>query len=237
MSSKQSQQLSTPMAIVVGSIIIAIGLVIAFGGNDRASTAPAAGLVQNDGRLTITDAAKKVGVRAKELETCLASDEQLAKVQADTADAQNSGGRGTPYSVLVGPNGETVAVSGAQPIDAWNNAIDAMLAGEITTPEGDPTANVTPVNETDRIRGNVDAPITIIEFSDIDCPFCQRVHPTLEQLIESRPDDVRWVYRHWPIPQLHPNAPEKAEAVECIGAITGDDQTYWEYLDLLVVGE
>lgn len=237
MSTKQ-QPLTVPVAIIIAAVIIGIALVLAFGGGEgsggsnQAGTAPAT----TDGRISIEDAAKKVGIKERDLTECVENQDTLDNVNAEIADARDSGARGTPYSVLIGPNGQTLAVSGAQQRAAWDAAIDQLLSGTYTTPDGDVTANVQPVGANDLVRGNPDAPVTIVEFSDIDCPFCQRVHPTLEQLLADRPDDVNWVYRHFPIPQLHPNATAKAIAAECVYEITNDADKYWEYLDLLVAG-
>lgn len=234
--SHESKSMSIPSAIVLGAVVIAIAIIIAFGGGKKNNVTAPVGSAVEDASIGIFEAAKKVGVKEKALEECLASDIHVPAIQGEMMDAQKTGGRGTPHSVIVGPNGETLTIGGAQPYEVWVQAIDGLLAGTITTPEGDLSKNVVPVNETDRIRGNVNAPITIIEYSDIDCPFCKRVHPVVEQIIAERPEQVRWVYRHWPIAQLHPNAPEKAEAVECVGSITENNEKYWEYLDLLILG-
>ncbi|MFB5648394.1 MAG: DsbA family protein, partial [Candidatus Nitrosomaritimum aestuariumsis] len=84
----------------------------------------------------------------------------------------------------------------------------------------------------DPIRGDPDAPITIIEFSDFQCPFCARFHEqTLPSLLEEYIDEgkVNFVYRDFPIQSIHPNALPAAVAAEC-----ADDQgKYWEYHDIL----
>ncbi|WP_371816010.1 DsbA family protein [Nitrosopumilus sp. K4] len=84
----------------------------------------------------------------------------------------------------------------------------------------------------DPVRGNPDAPITIIEFSDFQCPFCARFHvQTLPLLLENYIDSgkVKLVYRDFPIQSIHPNAMPAAVAAEC-----ADDQgKYWQYHDRL----
>lgn len=225
--------LSVPAAILVAAIIIAVAIVIAFGGKSNNNTA----IPNESGRLTIAEAAKKVRVNVKDVEACVESKETSAIVDAHLADGKNSGAQGTPYNVIIGPTGKTASVSGAQPRAVWDQVLEAFLNDTLPpTPEGDLSANVAPVTDADRIRGNVDAPVTIIEFSDIDCPFCQSLHPTLIQLLEDRPDDVRWVYRHFPLAGLHPEATDKALATECVGELS-DDETYWKFLDLLISGE
>ncbi len=82
----------------------------------------------------------------------------------------------------------------------------------------------------DHIRGNANADVAVIEYSDLECPFCKRVHPTLEQLI-GQEDDVQWVYRHFPLGP-HKNARKASEAVECAGKLGGDGKL-WEMIAIL----
>lgn len=92
---------------------------------------------------------------------------------------------------------------------------------------------VRPVDkQKDHIRGNPNAKISIIEYSDYECPFCKRHHPTLVQLLKDYPNDVNWVYRHYPLP-FHPNAQPAAEAVECAAEIGGND-AFWKMSDELM---
>lgn len=84
-----------------------------------------------------------------------------------------------------------------------------------------------PITEGDHIRGAADAKVTILEYSDLECPFCKQFHPVLQQAAEEYPDDVKWVYRHFPLAQLHPKAPHEAEAAEC----AGEQGKFWEFID------
>ena len=83
------------------------------------------------------------------------------------------------------------------------------------------------VAESDHIRGNPAAPITIIEFSDFQCPFCLKFHPTMKQILENYPDQVRWVYRHFPLDSIHSEARPSAEASEC----AAEQGKFWEFTD------
>jgi protein-disulfide isomerase len=97
-------------------------------------------------------------------------------------------------------------------------------------PETFETKEITSITESDRIRGSKDAPIIIVEYSDLDCPFCHQAHPMLKELLNEQPQTVAWVYRHLPIESLHPEAFEKALLTECIGDLKGDG-AFWKSID------
>ncbi len=94
--------------------------------------------------------------------------------------------------------------------------------------------DVAPVTDKDHIRGNPNAPIVIVEYSDFDCPFCKNFHETMNQIMEDYGlnGNVAWVYRHFPLEQLHPNAHKIAEASECVASLGGND-AFWKFSDLI----
>lgn len=90
--------------------------------------------------------------------------------------------------------------------------------------------NVRPVTQDDHIRGSIDAPVKIVEYSDLECPFCQRFHGTVQQALDEFGDDVAWVYRHFPLTNIHPKAVRSAVASECAAEQGGND-VFWAYID------
>lgn len=94
--------------------------------------------------------------------------------------------------------------------------------------------NIKPISGQDHILGNPDASVKIVEFSDTECPFCKNFHGTMHRLINEygKTGEVAWVYRHFPIDQLHSKARKEAEATECAAELGGNDK-FWSYLDRL----
>ncbi len=89
-----------------------------------------------------------------------------------------------------------------------------------------------PIAAIDHILGDPKAPIKIVEFSDTECPFCKRFHETMHQAVKEYDGKVAWVYRHFPLDQLHSKARKESEATECAGELGGNVK-FWAYLDRL----
>ena len=91
-----------------------------------------------------------------------------------------------------------------------------------------------PVGKSDNILGNANAPITIVEFSDTECPFCKRFQATMHTIMDTYGKDgkVAWVYRHFPLDSLHKKSRKEAEAVECSNEL-GGATAYWNVLDAI----
>ena len=90
--------------------------------------------------------------------------------------------------------------------------------------------DVDPVSDADHVRGDRNAKIALIEYSDFECPFCKRFHSAAQQAIEEYDGKLMWVYRHFPLAELHSQAPKQAEAVECAFKI-GGDKAFWALTD------
>jgi len=120
------------------------------------------------------------------------------------------------------------------------------LAIILTSPSGDtkqanlpsaqqePQANteaVRPVSKTDHIKGSMDAPFVIVGYSDFECPFCKRLHDSLNEIVATSNGEVAWVFRQFPLEQLHPiKAMAVAVASECVADIGGPD-AFWQFTD------
>lgn len=84
-------------------------------------------------------------------------------------------------------------------------------------------------DESDHVRGNSEGAIAIVEFSDLECPFCARIHPTLARIVDEN-EDVKWVIRHFPLSTIHSRALSAAIASECVARL-GDNDSFWTFVD------
>lgn len=95
------------------------------------------------------------------------------------------------------------------------------------------TDAVNPVTAEDQIKGDINAPVKIVEYSDFECPFCKRFHNTMNQIMDEYGDggQVAWIYRQFPLDQLHPkNARRASVASECVAELGGND-AFWKFTD------
>lgn len=206
---------------------------------------------------TLTRLATEAGADAEQYATCLAetTEEKTDAIQESIAEASSYGFTGTPsFRFVREETGETFDLVGAQPYEVFADYLDTLAAGGTpadpaqaqqqqggqaefpawATAEGlapDPDRpGMTMAG--DFWRGNPDAPVVVVEFSDFQCPFCQRhtldTQPVLdEQFVD--PGDVMWVFKHFPVEQTHPQAVAAAGAAEC----AGEQGKFWEMHELL----
>lgn len=126
-----------------------------------------------------------------------------------------------PFAIVVGGIIVAIAVyfSVAQP--------------QTSTRTGNP-ALVRPVSTSDHILGSPTAPIQIIEYSDFDCDYCKSFHQIMHQIVANEGADgkVAWIYRQFPLTEIHPNAMKHAQAAECVAKVAGNDG-FWKFADAL----
>ncbi len=212
------EKLSIPAAIVVAGLLVAVAIFA----KDMPRLTPSEGK---------TPAARS-GVNEKKLQACAATDQFNEKIQKqietgsralEVIPAEN---RGTPYNILVDTKtGTKVQFAGAYPYEAFKQAIDGMLAG---TAIGE-AIDLEPISSEDHFFGNKDAQIVIVEYGDLECPYCALAHPTIKKIIAAYDGKVAWVFRHYPL-SIHKNAHIKAVASECAWQ-QGGDEAFFKYLD------
>lgn len=196
----------------------------------------------------VTTLAAELEVDVDAFATCMESEAVAAAVDAGIADGDARGFNATPSFVIERPaDGYSFELIGAYPYARFAEVIDALLAGEAPPAEPTPEPPQLPywageglAPDPDRpgftlagdpYKGSEDAPLTVVEFSDFQCPACARhvinVQPALdEQFVET--GKVRWVFKNLPL-RMHPFAPAAAAAAEC----AGDAGVFWEFHDRL----
>lgn len=120
-------------------------------------------------------------------------------------------------------------------------AVGALIAGGIfLVSQGKPSqpqgtvADARPVDQTDHIIGNPDAPLKIVEYADLECPYCKVFHETMQQVMDyyGPSGKVAWVFRNFPLGQIHSKAPTEAAAAECAFDQGGND-AFFRYIKRL----
>jgi protein-disulfide isomerase len=86
-----------------------------------------------------------------------------------------------------------------------------------------------PADDTDHVLGPADAPVTLVEYGDFQCPHCRTAHFYLKNVLATMGDDMRFVFRHMPLTQVHPMAQPAAEAAEA----AGEQGKFWPMHDLI----
>ena len=212
------EKLSVPAAIVVAGLIIAAAVFASGYGKDASTTPKGIGA--------------QLGLNEKKLQACIAANTYQAKIQKDTESGDRAMSvipdteRGTPYNVILDTKTNvSIPLAGAYPYDSFKQIIDQELAGTAKTQN----VNIDPIVAGDHYFGNKDAEVVIVEYGDLECPYCAALHPTIEKLITDYGGKVAWVYRDFPL-SIHANAQIKAEAAECASA-QGGDTVFFKYID------
>ncbi len=190
--------------------------------------------------------AEKVGINWAEADRAIKAGKYKSRIEANMDLAADFEARGTPHFFINGRR-----LSGAQPYEKFKELIDSRLreAKQVVakgvdrskvyrevmkTAKGpaEPEKKVVSAPTKDNpFKGAKDAKIVIQEFSDFQCPFCNRVNPTVSQIMKEYPNDVKVVWRNMPLP-FHKDAPLAAEAAHEAFA-QGGNKAFWKYHDLL----
>lgn len=196
---------------------------------DPSAAAPAAGARDLSIPGLVAKAAA-LGLDEDEVESCINSGDMASAVSEDFNNGNTAGVSGTPSTFIVLDGVVVDNIPGALPYDQVKTKIDTYLG--TNDPVANPTfASMPAVSNDDHYRGAQNARLVLVEYSDYECPFCERFHPTMTQLMSEYEGQIGWVYRHYPL-TFHPFAQKAAEAAECVASMS-DNQTFWEYSDAL----
>ncbi len=161
-----------------------------------------------------------LGLEQAQFDACLDGGKYAEQVQADYAEGVGVGVSGTPGFRINGTE-----LSGAQPFAAFQKQIEYFLAGGVA-----PTLEV--AADSYRSMGEADAPVVVTEFSDYQCTTCAELeHELIARYVDT--GEVRFVFRHYPVAQIHPYATQAAQAAVC----AGEQDSYWEMHNRLFAGQ
>jgi protein-disulfide isomerase len=177
--------------------------------------------------------AKSIKLDGNKLVACMNSGSKASVIAADVAEGNAAGVNGTPAFFI---NGRLLG--GAFPYESFKEVIDKELAGtgsnnvtdysqtlQDAAKQGafDPKIHAVSVGNAHTI-GKAGAPITIVEFSDFQCPYCERAYPVVKQVLKDYGDKVLLAYKQFPLVTIHPRAQKSAEAAAC----ASDQGKFWE---------
>ena len=193
------------------------------------------------------ETALELGVKEKDYKQCLVSDNNSEKILSEIRETEfiaqfaNLTGIGTPFNLII-TDTQVIPVNGAYPYDVFDFIIneikskgtvskEALAQFEITEVDYAVTDGIRSFDSSiDHYRGGENPTITLIEYSDFECPFCARVHETLNTLVGNH-SELTWVYRHLPL-SFHDQAMPAALVSECIADEAGND-AFWVFADTI----
>lgn len=103
-------------------------------------------------------------------------------------------------------------------------------------PDATDSTSIRLPSASDHIVGSLNAPIILVEYSDLECPFCASIHPTLKRIVAESEGEVAWAYRHFPLENIHSQAQPAAVASECIAKLAGND-AFWTFVDSIFTNQ
>jgi len=228
----------TFFAIIICGIFIGGGIIIGkFVQPVSGSGDTQKAITQESVHADLVSVAKKIGLDKNKFAACLDNGTNKEKITNDVTLAEKSGVQGTPTFFIIkrtfGIEGGITsekqwAILGARDLADFETSIKD---GVPPTGQPDIKGDKIVLSDSDHYLGSKNAEIVVVEYSDIDCPFCKRAEPTVEQLLKNHPE-YAFVYRHSPIVQLHPFAPYKAEASECAEDL-GGNEAFWKFLKVI----
>ena len=252
MESPESKKSKTTQYLIIAVLIMAafyLGTnVTNFNGKkneQKNGTVKTDNSANNNGKTDVMALAEKYSLNKDEFSNCLYSDEISTRLTGEEASGGNIGITGTPGVVLYNQKtGKGILLPGAYPLEDVVGSADALRAG--TQNSYIETLNkkyqsqgfesgialvgsdvVAPVTEADYITGNREAEIFLIEYSDYECPYCQKFGATAKSAVNGSDGKIAWVYRQLVV---HPTAEIKSRAALCAGKMGGND-IFWKFTE------
>lgn len=241
----------TPIVIIISAIMISGSLIYSanrvtgtslFGKNDSDIEDPVLGESDSEDEggtdensppdyQSIYSFASELGVDEKDLKSCVDNEDFADEIKKDMDDGVEAGVQGTPGFVIgkLDSNGTVngLLIAGAYPYETFQAAVNKYLIGEDNDLLADLESASTSI-ENDPIMGSKNAKVAIVEFSDYECPFCQRHALDVGKQIQENllGDKVMWVYRDYPLGFHDPVATKEAMIAECVREQAGDEVYY-----------
>lgn len=246
MEKMNTKQMSLPIAIIIAGALIAGAIVLTKKSPSQVSNA-------TNPLEMVLDLAAKAGAKESSVKACIEKNETKDRVARDADNGIALGVQGTPYNIIIVGN-DKFAVPGAFPQAYFEKVISIMQKGTPRSADtfasddieniynyvmshdalpkitGEKLDALMPIDAEDHVRGSTNAQITVIEYSDLQCPFCQAHHATLQALEKEYGDQFAWVYRHLPLVSIHDTAQIRSEAAECVAKAKGND-AFWKFVD------
>jgi protein-disulfide isomerase len=227
------EPLLVPLSILLAGLMVATSIYIGFGRIEGG-----VGSTKSEGpEGPMYDLVEEIGVDRSEFAECYDAGEFESEVQSDLADGSSAGVNGTPgfiVGVLDGDSVDGIQIGGAQAFDTFKTKIEEQLKraeDSSFSPEADENFPAAQISiDDDPLLGNKDeAKVAVVEFSDFECPYCQRFHQTTyDQIINEFVDngEVVFVYRDFPLSFHDPVATNAAVAMECVQDMEGDEKAF-----------
>ena len=232
-----------PVAIIFHSIVLGVFIIgasiILDNSNNNIGSPVAPSVVSGDSQddsgvaPSFATLADQVGVDVDKFTQCFNEGNTVEDVQEQRNSGVAAGVTGTPASFVMARNGDVYFINGLRDYATTAQIIEYALDGTEPTDQNiivHADTAPAPVTDDDHILGNKNAPVMLIEYSDISCGFCRNFHPVLHQIVEDYDGQVAWVYRHFAV--LNDYSSQAAQASECVADIEGND-AFWEYVDAL----
>ena len=179
---------------------------------------------------SLNDIMATLNIDADKIKQCVDEKTFAQKVQDDIDSGIAADVQGTPHAFIM-TDEALYEIPGAYEEKGMRTFFDDLIADR--KPKAiniKATHDLAPISEKDRIKGVDFAKITVVIYSDMDCPYCKKFHKSITNIMPDYTDSIRWVFRHMPIDRSHPEARAKAETAECIAATTNNDH-FWTFIE------